>query len=293
MPAIVVDPQRPRLLAQIRVLAPRHAVDVNLGGPRTNVALESDIAAAHLFPIIGNGPHCVRIETGIARTEPQGFDDGPQIGLGGQSGHGVDGAVHGVDAGLDGCEYAGRGDPASVVRVEMNGQTHFLLERLDERGGGTRLAQPSHVLDREHVSAHRLELHGRFHVVLQVVLGLPGIREIPRVADRGLAQAARVRARPRLPPACCRPNSGNRTPGTHRCPHRPPSLRNASRRCRDNWRIRPRSPIETASAAAGWASLRGRRRVAPRDPPSRSAMRRRKSRRPSIPPRNSCGSMPA
>ena len=51
-------------------------------------------------------------------------------------------------------KHAGRRDPAGVMRVEVNRQTHLLLERLDQRGGGARLTQPAHVLDREHVGAH-------------------------------------------------------------------------------------------------------------------------------------------
>jgi hypothetical protein len=50
-PAMIVDAERARLFAQIRVLAARHAVHIDLGGARANVALERHIAAAHLFPI--------------------------------------------------------------------------------------------------------------------------------------------------------------------------------------------------------------------------------------------------
>src|SRR6202044_1356564 len=37
-PAVIVESQRARLLAKIRVLAPRHAVNVDLGGARANRA---------------------------------------------------------------------------------------------------------------------------------------------------------------------------------------------------------------------------------------------------------------
>ena len=105
--------------------------------------------------------HLFGIETRVARTESQGFDDGTQIGLRGQAGHGVDGAVDRIDAGLDCGKHAGRRDPARVMRVEVNRQTHLLLERLDQRRRGARLTQPAHVLDREHVGTHGLELLGR------------------------------------------------------------------------------------------------------------------------------------
>ena len=96
----------------------------------------------------------VRVEQRIARTESQRLDDGAQIGLGGETRKRVDGAVDRIGARLDGGEHARGRNAAGVMRVEMNGQPDFLLERCDQRGGRARLAQSRHILDGDHVRAH-------------------------------------------------------------------------------------------------------------------------------------------
>ncbi len=50
-PTSISDAQRARLLAQVRVLATGHAVNVNLGRARANIALESRVQLARLLPI--------------------------------------------------------------------------------------------------------------------------------------------------------------------------------------------------------------------------------------------------
>ena len=53
-PAMIVDAERARLLAQIRVLAARHAVHVDLGGAGADVALERHVTVPHLLPVGGD-----------------------------------------------------------------------------------------------------------------------------------------------------------------------------------------------------------------------------------------------
>ena len=68
---LIVETESTGLLAQIRILATRHSVHVNLGCAGANVALEGHIAAAHLFPVGGYGTQLCGIQQRIARPEAQ------------------------------------------------------------------------------------------------------------------------------------------------------------------------------------------------------------------------------
>ena len=76
--------------------------------------------------------------------------------------------------------------------VEVDRQADFLLERLDQRVGGRGLQEPGHVLDAEDVGACGAQLLRHGHVVLEVVLRPRRIGKVAGVADRRLAELARL-----------------------------------------------------------------------------------------------------
>ncbi len=78
------------------------------------------------------------------------------------------------------------------MRVEVDRQADFLLQRADQLARGRRLQQPRHVLDAENVRAGGLELFREIDVVLEVVLGAHRVEDVAGVADRRLGNLARL-----------------------------------------------------------------------------------------------------
>ncbi len=132
------------------------------------------------------------LDAAVARSVTQRFDDRAEVRLRSQAAHRIERAVHSVRARVDRREHARRGDAAGVMRVEMDRQAGLFLQRLDQRKRCARLAQPGHVLDAQDVRASALQVARERHVVLEVVLRLARIGEIAGVADRRLAQLARL-----------------------------------------------------------------------------------------------------
>jgi len=84
-------------------------------------------------------------------------DDRAEAGLRGQSAHGIDRGIDGVDAGLDRRENAGRAGATGVVGVEVNRQPGFLAQRPDQKPRGFGPANARHVLDSEDMRAGFLQ----------------------------------------------------------------------------------------------------------------------------------------
>ena len=95
------------------------------------------------------------------------FDDGVEIGLAGASAHSGDGRVGNVDSGVGRFQNRGGVDAASVVRMKVDGNVHFLTQRLHQFECGVRFAQTGHVFDRQEVRAQFLQLFGHGNVVFQ------------------------------------------------------------------------------------------------------------------------------
>ena len=205
-PARVVDAERARLLAQVRVLAAGHAVHVDIGGAGANVALERRVEPAHLLPVRRDHAQVRGIDAGVARAVAQRLDDRAEVRLRGEAAHGIHRAIDGIRAGVDGGEHACRGDAAGVVRVEVHRQADLLLQRLHQRVCGARPAQARHVLDAEDVRARRLQLARHLQVVVERVLLLVRVAQVAGVADGRLAQLARLAARRRWRRACSPPS---------------------------------------------------------------------------------------
>ena len=74
--------------------------------------------------------------------------------------------------------------------MEMDGQACFLTQGLDQRIDRRWAAQAGHVLDANNVGASALQFACLVHVILELVLGTAGIKQITGVAHGAFAQAA-------------------------------------------------------------------------------------------------------
>src|SRR6185312_12009637 len=93
-PAGISDAQCARLLSQVCVLPTGHAVYVDLGRTRADVALERPVQLARLLPISGQHTQLRGIDPRIAWPESQRLDDGPQVRLRRKAAHRIDRAVN-------------------------------------------------------------------------------------------------------------------------------------------------------------------------------------------------------
>ena len=84
-------------------------------------------------------------------------------------------------------EYRRGVDAASVVGMEVDGDADLLAQSVHELPGRERPAQAGHVLDREDVRAHLLQLPAPCHVVLERVLVACRVEDVAGVADRRFA----------------------------------------------------------------------------------------------------------
>ena len=84
-----------------------------------------------------------------------------------------DGRIGDVDACVGGLEDRRGVDAARVVRVKVNGNSHLVLERLHKLARGERTAKARHVLDREKMRAHLLQLAREAVHRFQALLGRP------------------------------------------------------------------------------------------------------------------------
>ena len=184
----MIDAERARLLAQVRVLAAGHLVAIDVGRARANLRFERRVVTAHAFPVHRRFVQAIRIEAGVALAAGQRRRDARQVRLRRESAHCVERAVHRVATRFHRREHRRRGDAARVVRVEMHGQPGFFLQRLHERRDGLRAADAGHVLDAEHVHASLLQFARDADVVLEVVLRARRVEQVAGVADRAFAQ---------------------------------------------------------------------------------------------------------
>ena len=142
----------------------------------------------------------------VARAVAQRFDDRTEVRLRREAAHRIDRSINRFGARIDGRKHAGRRDAAGVVRVEMNRQADFLLQRLHQGIRRAWLAQPSHVLDAEYVRAGRLELARQLQVVVERVFRSRADRSGCRCSRSPPRTACRLRAPRRSKPACSRPS---------------------------------------------------------------------------------------
>ena len=97
-------------------------------------------------------------------------------------------------------------EAAGVVRVKVNRDFDFFLQRFDQFVSGVGLAEAGHVFDGKKMSAELFELLGHRDVILQRILRARVVEDIAGVADRGFADAAGFERGVDRRRACCRWN---------------------------------------------------------------------------------------
>ena len=188
----VAKPQGLRLLEEVRELPPRHLVEVEIGVGGLHAAFEGGVVLADGRPVAGQVPQRLGVEAGVEWGVAGRLHQRIQIRLARQPGEGRHRRIDDARA-VAGClELAGQRRGGGVVGVEVDRDPDRLAERLDEGRGGVGLAQPGHVLDREHVGPALFELPGEINVVGQRELLPLRIEDITGVADRRLADPAGI-----------------------------------------------------------------------------------------------------
>ena len=78
------------------------------------------------------------------------------------------------------------------MRVQVDGQADLVFERGDQLFGRVGLEKAGHILDAQDMRAALFDLLGEVHIVVQRILVPPGVEDVARIADRGLAQLALI-----------------------------------------------------------------------------------------------------
>ena len=186
------EAERAGLFLEVGELAAGHFVQVDLGGAEAEIGFEGAILGADGLEIERDLADRVGVEAGRPRCVGKGFDDRAEAGLRGQAGHRIDRRIDRVDTGFDGGHHRGGGDSRRVVRMEMDRKLGLVAERRDQLLRRGRLEEPGHVLQPDDVGAGGLELLGERDIVFEAVFGAVRIEDVAGVADRALAELARV-----------------------------------------------------------------------------------------------------
>ena len=122
MPALPFDTERARLFAQVRELAARHGVKINLRCAGTHVTFKGGVEIAHRLPVKTQLADRLVIKAGIARTAFERGDNGAERRLRRQPAHGIERRIDNIGAGVDSRQHRGRGGTAGVMGMEVDGQ---------------------------------------------------------------------------------------------------------------------------------------------------------------------------
>ena len=178
---------------QVRVLAARHLVLVDLGAPRPHATLKLAVLRANLLPVRRKPQNPLRIEARVQVGALEGVQQGAHAGLGSHAAHAVAGAIHHVGPGLRGGDHARDSHARRVVGVHVDGHVRELPpERGDQHLRGRRLEQTGHVLNSKDVDPSVHELPSEVEVVVQVVLWPRGVGKVGGVADGALRDSVRL-----------------------------------------------------------------------------------------------------
>ena len=120
------------LRLEVGELATRHLVQVDLGGRGLKTGFKGRILPANGFEVIADLADRLDVEPGIALGMAQRLDHGAKGRLAGIARQAVHRRIDRVDACLGGREDGGRGNASRVMGVEVDGQAHLVLQRLDE-----------------------------------------------------------------------------------------------------------------------------------------------------------------
>ena len=179
------------LVHEVGVLTAGHLVGVDIGGAALLAALEGGVDVSDVGPVVVDEVELLLVDVGVERGTLEGGDDGAHGRLGGHAGHGVDGDVDDIGAGLTAGNHGGNTGTGGVVGVDVDGEVGILLaDGADEESGGLGGEEASHILDVEDVDAEVDELTDGLEVVVDGVLGLVGVSAVAGVADGGLNDTA-------------------------------------------------------------------------------------------------------
>ena len=178
------------LRVQVRVLSSGDLIFIDVGDRGLESGIELLVASADILPVVGQFLETVEVQSGVSFLALERRDKGVHRGLGGQRGQRGDGDVDDVDTGLGGQQVHGDLVRCGVVRMEVDRQADFILERRDQLLAGIRFQKTGHVLDGDHVSAAFFELFRHIHIVFQSELVVLRVEDVARVADGRLTELA-------------------------------------------------------------------------------------------------------
>ena len=163
----VAEAEGLRLLQEIRELATRHFVQIEIGVGRLHVALEGRVVVANRGPVVGQLSQWLRVEAGIERGVAGGVDEGVEIRLARQASKRGECGIDHAGAVPGGFEERRHLGARCIVRVEVDRDADFSPQGRHQLAGGERLAEARHVLDGEHVGAKLFQLLAELHVVVE------------------------------------------------------------------------------------------------------------------------------
>ena len=129
----------------------------------------------------------VQVQSGIPLGALEGRNHGVQRGLAGHAGHGADGQVHHVHAGLRRQQAGGHLVAGGVVGMELDGDADLLLQCGDQLLCGVGLQDAGHILDGQHMGTPVLQFLRQLHIVVQRIFIPLGVQDVAGIADGGLA----------------------------------------------------------------------------------------------------------
>ena len=156
----VRNPHAGGLLFEVRVLAAGHFMDIHLGRAGLRGGVEGCVVFADFLPVVGEAVERLEVELRVARCVLQRGHHRVEVGLRGAAAHGCERQIHHVDPGVARPQNASGVDAAGVMGVEVDGDAHLVLQRLDQLLSGVGSAQAGHVLDGQDVCAHALQFLG-------------------------------------------------------------------------------------------------------------------------------------
>lgn len=146
------------------------AVDAHMR-KRGDAALET-LLDAHLLPVIRNLEEEVKVEARVVLGLLERGDDHLDSRLGVAEGKRCGCGVDNRSASLGRLDVVGRGHATHVMAMHVNGQTHLLIEGVDQALRAIRREHARHILDANGLGAKRLELGGILDIESSVCTGL-------------------------------------------------------------------------------------------------------------------------
>ena len=110
-------------------------------------------------------------------------DQRVEVDLRGSARKGGHRGIGDIEIGFGRFENRRRLNARRVVRVEVDRNADFLLERFDELLSRVGFAEPGHILDGQDVGAHLFQLFGERDVIVEIVFGAAAVEDVAGVAN--------------------------------------------------------------------------------------------------------------